>query len=586
MENFKLDLGLLDEEKQDTNNELKTEIKMDGLFDLSNHHRTGELTHSDNSINKPTDIKNKFIIEDYRDRQRTQRIEQQIPVTSHIEKFNDYFSINKNDFKLNQNGNIEKYEIKNNKTGVELPTISKVQVQQNPIQKKVGSNVFSNLDDFEFDDKVKIKVFGVGGAGNNMVYHMYHNANILKEQLYAFNTDYQVLKKLPQELNKILIGKTITRGNGSGSDPLVGKQAAEEDKDLIESLLADTDVLFIVSGMGKGTGTGASPIIAEVARSLNILVISIVNLPSITTEGRSIYQKGYTGYQELKKLVHGITTIDNEKIISEDEITLQKSFEKANEIITSTIQSLIDVIEIPAEINVDFNDIKTFFNNPIRFQVSDFKFTDSTDIKNALLSQLNQSYLNHSLSGSDKAIANFRLNPEVKNTFVSEIRLILEDLTDNKNLNMTYSVDFDENIEFAEVSLIIDLANEIPTADESAETAAISTQSPDHEDFIITDHQTHQDQNSYEERPHTGFTDNLKMKDNEENDDNEFIKLKEQIEKRKESLKNNNNQILETKRVDFNNIEISSTKLNSVISKTLKLFNPTKTNKVKMLTDN
>lgn len=328
-----------------------------------------------------------------------------------------------------------------------------------PIEIKTDENgFFNNLDDFEFEPKLNIKIIGVGGAGNNMIEHLANNSNLDPKMLYAVNTDYQVLKKMQNlPCSKIFIGRKTTNGYGSGSDPLVGKKAVDEDRRVITNILKGVDLLFIVSGMGKGTGTGASPIIAQIARELNILTISIVNVPSVQTEGQTIFDKGAIGVSNLKKYVDGLATINNDKILGADiqNESLFNCFRKVNQVISETITDLINTVNIPSNINIDFNDIKNFFKNKTHFQITNCEFESNENSKEVLKQRICSTLFEDKIIGSQKAILTLKLNPDVPSTFVSDIRKVIEELTENPNIELTYSVDYSSDISFAKASILI-----------------------------------------------------------------------------------------------------------------------------------
>ncbi|MGL4950854.1 MAG: cell division protein FtsZ [Mycoplasma sp.] len=325
-------------------------------------------------------------------------------------------------------------------------------------QSKIDATpVFDNLGDFNFEDELKIKIFGIGGAGNNMIKHIANSTNINKKWLYAINTDYQVLKMMPNGINLVLIGRKITKGLGSGSDPEIGRDAALEDVEIIKQQLRDTDLLFIVSGMGKGTGTGASPVIAEIAKEMGILTISLVNLPSISNEGKMIYEKGYNGLNVLREHAAGLLTISNEKLFKDTagDLTIWESFLYANQIIGDVISDMIDLVTIPSEINVDFNDMKNFFNKQTEFQVNSFTFNNENEITEKINEKLNNEIFQDSLNGASKIIINYKLNPKVTNQFINNVRSALEEITGNRDLEVTYAVGYDVSIEYASLSIIV-----------------------------------------------------------------------------------------------------------------------------------
>lgn len=210
--------------------------------------------------------------------------------------------------------------------------------------------------------KCKIKVIGVGGAGNNAVNRMIM-AGIKSAEYYVVNTDSQVLMLSPCE-NKLQIGVELTKGLGAGADPDVGRKAAEESKDILTAAIKDTDLLFITAGMGGGTGTGAAPVIAKIARDMKILTIAIVTEP-FGFEGRHRMENTARGLDNLKKYVDTLITIPNDKIrtIVPKGTSLQESFMVADDILKQAIKGLTELIIYPSLINLDFADVKTILKD-------------------------------------------------------------------------------------------------------------------------------------------------------------------------------------------------------------------------------
>lgn len=204
----------------------------------------------------------------------------------------------------------------------------------------------------------KIKVMGVGGAGTNAVNTMI-SSGIYGVEFIAVNTDIQHLEISLAPI-KVQIGKELTRGLGAGSDPELGKKAALEDKDTILSCIEGSDLLFITAGMGGGTGTGASPVIASLAKELGILTVAVVTKP-FYFEGKKRLHNAVIGIKELKNHVDTIIIIPNDKIhlVVEKGTPLLKSFAIANDILRQAIQGISDLILSPGLINRDFADVKT-----------------------------------------------------------------------------------------------------------------------------------------------------------------------------------------------------------------------------------
>lgn len=203
-----------------------------------------------------------------------------------------------------------------------------------------------------------IKVFGVGGGGSNAIEQMLLE-NIDGVEFIAVNTDAQALKKSTAPTT-VQIGQAITKGLGAGADPSIGKQAAEEDKEELRELLAGSDMIFITAGMGGGTGTGAAPVIAKLAKEMGILTVAIVTKP-FSFEGRVRLQVAEEGIRELGGNCDSLITIPNNKLLTVlgKSITLLNAFKAANNVLFGAVQGISELITRPGLINVDFADVRT-----------------------------------------------------------------------------------------------------------------------------------------------------------------------------------------------------------------------------------
>lgn len=203
-----------------------------------------------------------------------------------------------------------------------------------------------------------IKVIGVGGGGGNAVSHMV-DAGIEGVDFICTNTDAQALKG-SRVRTSLQIGCNITKGLGAGADPDIGRQAAMEDRDRIFEVIEGADMLFITAGMGGGTGTGATPIVAQVAKELGILTVAVVTRP-FNMEGRKRMAIADHGISELGKYVDSLITIPNEKLLAVlgGETTLLDAFRSANQVLQGAVQGIAELITRPGLINVDFADVKT-----------------------------------------------------------------------------------------------------------------------------------------------------------------------------------------------------------------------------------
>ncbi len=213
---------------------------------------------------------------------------------------------------------------------------------------------------FEHDDSlecaVHIKVIGVGGGGNNAVNRMI-SANIQGVSFIAVNTDRQALRK-SEAPNQLVIGEKITKGFGAGANPTIGARAAEESIDDIRTLLQDTDMVFITAGMGGGTGTGAAPVVARVAREMDILTVGIVTKPFVF-EGAKRMSQAEAGIVELSQYVDSLVVIPNERLkqVSNTKISLSNAFGFADDVLRHGVQSVSELINMPSYINLDFADV-------------------------------------------------------------------------------------------------------------------------------------------------------------------------------------------------------------------------------------
>ena len=204
----------------------------------------------------------------------------------------------------------------------------------------------------------KIKVIGVGGAGGNAVIHMI-NHEIQGAEFICANTDSQALDRAKGS-TILKLGDNVTRGLGAGADPQVGKAAAERDRAAIEELLSGADMIFITAGMGGGTGTGAAPVIAEIAKELGALTVAVVTKP-FNFEGHKRKAAAEQGIAELVEEVDSLITIPNQKLLDilGRKTSMEEAFAKADDILKGAVQGISDIIMKPGYINVDFADVKT-----------------------------------------------------------------------------------------------------------------------------------------------------------------------------------------------------------------------------------
>tara|TARA_R110000868_G_scaffold410505_4_gene698804 strand:+ start:35798 stop:37039 length:1242 start_codon:yes stop_codon:yes gene_type:complete len=208
------------------------------------------------------------------------------------------------------------------------------------------------------DQRAVIKVIGVGGGGGNAVEHMLAET-IEGVDFICANTDAQVLKKSDASI-KVQLGEEITKGLGAGADPDVGRQAAEADRERIREALAGSDMVFVTAGMGGGTGTGAAPVVAEIAKEMGILTVAVVTKP-FSFEGRKRMAAADDGLHNLAEHVDSLITIPNDKLLAVfgKNMSLLDAFKAANNVLLGAVQGIAELITCPGLINVDFADVRT-----------------------------------------------------------------------------------------------------------------------------------------------------------------------------------------------------------------------------------
>ncbi|MBV7503818.1 cell division protein FtsZ [Bacillus sp. sid0103] len=216
--------------------------------------------------------------------------------------------------------------------------------------------------DTNLDSLATIKVIGVGGGGNNAVNRMIEHG-VQGVEFIAVNTDAQALNLSKAEV-KMQIGAKLTRGLGAGANPDVGKKAAEESKEQLESALSGADMVFVTAGMGGGTGTGAAPVIAQIARDLGALTVGVVTRP-FTFEGKKRSGQASGGISAMKEAVDTLIVIPNDRLLEivDKSTPMLEAFREADNVLRQGVQGISDLIAVPGLINLDFADVKTIMSN-------------------------------------------------------------------------------------------------------------------------------------------------------------------------------------------------------------------------------
>jgi len=209
--------------------------------------------------------------------------------------------------------------------------------------------------------KAEIKVIGVGGAGNNTVSRMMQ-VGIVGAEVIAANTDAQDLLYTDAE-KKVLLGRDLTRGLGAGADPNVGTEAARESREDVKDVLKGGDMVFITCGLGGGTGTGASPVIADIAKKMGLLTVGVVTLP-FSMEGKQRMENARKGLNELQKVVDTLIVIPNDKLLEiVPDVSIVSAFKICDEILVNAVKGITELVTKPGLVNLDFADIKAVMTN-------------------------------------------------------------------------------------------------------------------------------------------------------------------------------------------------------------------------------
>ncbi|MBE6634447.1 MAG: cell division protein FtsZ [Ruminococcaceae bacterium] len=295
------------------------------------------------------------------------------------------------------------------------------------------------------DCGVKIKIIGVGGGGGNAVNRMVA-ANVQGVEIYALNTDKLAFKN-SEVPNKVIIGEKITRGYGAGAKPQIGARAAEESIEDIREILEGTDMVFITAGMGGGTGTGAAPIVARMAREMDILTIGIVTKP-FQFEGPVRMKQAEAGIAELAQYVDSLVVIPNErlKLISSAKITLSNAFNIADDVLRRGVQSISDLINVPGFINLDFADVTSVMANAGYAHMGVGAATGKDKAELAAKEAISSPLLETSIKGAKGILISMAVSPDVGLEDVDYASALITQEA-SPDANIIWGVSFDENLE-------------------------------------------------------------------------------------------------------------------------------------------
>jgi len=291
-----------------------------------------------------------------------------------------------------------------------------------------------------------IKVIGVGGGGGNAVNHMYRQG-ITDVTFVVCNTDNQDLRKSPVPY-KIQLGPKTTSGLGAGANPEIGRLAAEESfEDIKEMLSDDTKMVFITAGMGGGTGTGASPVIARAAKQMGILTIGIVTIPFLF-EGTPKIRSALEGVQALNEHVDAILVINNEKLrILYPDMKLSEAFSYADDVLANAAKSIAQIVTIPGHINLDFADVKRILENGQVAVMNTGIAEGESRIEKAIFNALHSPLLDNEINTSKKILLNFycsQSEDQISMEEISQINKFMKQMSEN--IDVIWGVTYDDSL--------------------------------------------------------------------------------------------------------------------------------------------
>lgn len=303
------------------------------------------------------------------------------------------------------------------------------------------------------DNDVKIKVIGVGGGGNNAALHII-NEKVKNIETYLVNTEMGVLKRTNYR-NILQIGKETTKGLGAGANEAVGEKAARESKEEIENILQNTDILFITAGMGGGTGTGAAPVVAEIAKEMEILTVGVVTKPFMF-EGKLREMRAEAGIKKLKENVNALIVILNDNLlkVANKNTPLREAFLLADDVVKQGIQSITDLITTVGEINLDFADIKTIFGYKGKAYMGIGRAVGEARVEEAIKQAIENPLTENKIDNAKGVIFNVTGGEDLSLTEIDSAIKVINDKVDDE-ANIIFGTVIDKNLDDEVVVTVI-----------------------------------------------------------------------------------------------------------------------------------
>lgn len=346
---------------------------------------------------------------------------------------------------------------------------------------------FEEGDSFDTDPvyDVNIKVFGVGGGGCNALEHMAIKG-VNSVEYVAINTDVAALKSKDRELMKrVQIGRKVTRGRGAGGRPEVGGESAREDKDQIEKVLKDASMVFISAGMGGGTGTGAAPIIAEIAQNMGILTVGVVTKP-FDFEREQKMNQALKGIAEMRKHVDALVIIPNQKLLklNEKNISCKQAFELVDDVLFKAVKSISELVSNTAVMNIDFADLKATLEHAGDAHIAIGVGSGENKAEEAVNQIVNSPLLETSINNAGKVLVNIVMSED---TLLQEVDDVMNRITSaaRPDVEVIHGVDYSDDLKDSMIVTIIATSFGEKDANIAAKTAPAEDKSAEKEDNTI-----------------------------------------------------------------------------------------------------
>jgi cell division protein FtsZ len=297
----------------------------------------------------------------------------------------------------------------------------------------------------DFDNIVQIKVIGVGGGGGNAIDRMV-TMGVKGVEFISVNTDKQALYR-SKATQKIQIGEKVTHGKGAGSKPEMGQKAADESREAIAAAIRGSDMVFITAGMGGGTGTGAAPIVASIARDMGVLTVGIVTKP-FDFEGRRRMEQAESGITALREHVDSLVVIPNErlKLVSEQRITLLNAFSIADDVLRQGVQSISDLIKLPGLVNLDFADVTAVMKDAGYAHMGVGRASGKDKAETAANMAISSPLLETAINGAKGVIINITSSPDIGLDEIETASAMIAEQA-HQDANIIWGAAFDENMD-------------------------------------------------------------------------------------------------------------------------------------------